>query len=76
MFIKVWSEWDICGEFGGNNNEAVFEVDNNLTVEQIDSLVLGQVGHYCDLDSAEEGETIFDTGLLGWESITITKLGE
>jgi hypothetical protein len=76
MLIKVYSEWDICGSFGGNNNQDVYEVPDWLTSEQIDAIVLKQVGHYCDLDSLEDGESIFDTGLLGWEIITITKLGE
>ncbi len=76
MFIKVYSEWDICGSFGGNNNEDVYEVSDELSSEQIDQLVLEAVGHYCDLDSVEDGESIFDTGLLGWEYVTISKLGE
>jgi hypothetical protein len=78
MFIKVYSEWDICGAFGGNNDEDVYEVDDNLTPEQIDDLVLKAVGHYLPFQELELGaeESIWDTGLLGWEPITIIKLGE
>jgi hypothetical protein len=76
MFIKVWCEYDIGGDFGGNNNEDVFEVDDGLTAAQINQLVEEKFSDLFEDIKEEDDESFLNTGLLGWETITINKLGE
>lgn len=64
-YIKIWCEYDISGNFGGNNNEEVFLVDGDLSEGQVDTLVIAElmtITHF----SQEELE-----GLHGWEYINV-----
>lgn len=69
-YIKVWCEYDFSGNFGGDNNEDVFEVDESLTEEQVGDLVLNYL-----VDRTDCSEEELD-GLYGWEYITVETLGE
>lgn len=74
-YIKVWCEYDINGDFGGDNNEAVYEVPPSLTPDEINSLLEFKFKYLWDEvneDNCEE--TFLESGLLGWEFINITKL--
>lgn len=64
MFIKVWCEYDIGGNFGGNNNEDVFIVDNNLRSAGIERIVVNKL---MDITGDERGAL---DGLYRWEVIT------
>lgn len=68
MFIKVWCEYDIGGMFGGNNNEDIFEVNDDLTKEQIEELVV----NYVTSSTGESEEEL--EGLYDWESVDIAEL--
>tara|TARA_R110000851_G_scaffold63646_1_gene145462 strand:- start:1590 stop:1811 length:222 start_codon:yes stop_codon:yes gene_type:complete len=70
-FIKVWCEYDISGEFGGNNNEAVYQVEEGSDVGLlVDNLICGSINMDKDENFEEEMEGLYD-----WEYITISKLG-
>lgn len=66
--IKVWCEYDIGGEFGGNNNEDVLDI-SDVPCGKIDSAVLD---YLCRATSAEPDDL---EDLYGWEKITPIKLG-
>jgi len=68
MFISVWCEYDINGDFGGNNNQDVFSVSKELTQSQVEDLVLERLKVQTGLDE-EELE-----GLYGWEYLAIKEL--
>lgn len=76
MFIKVWCEYDICGSFGGNNNEEVYEVNDDLSEEDVDALVEKAFAYLFEEVKEEGDESFLSTGLLNWEVININKLGE
>jgi len=69
-YIKVWCEYDFNGNFGGNNNEEVFEVDESLTEEQVGDLVLD---YLVSRTGCSEEEI---KGLYDWEWIAMKTLGE
>jgi len=76
-FIKVWCEYDMSGQFGGNSNEEVFIVSDSLTDAEIDSLVCKEL-QWIWKDVMEEdaqAENIIEARLAGWEYITIQNLG-
>ena len=64
-FIKVWCEYDFSGNFGGNNNEDVFEVNKDDDIEKLVSNFLIKV---TGLDE-EDLEGLYD-----WNYITISQL--
>ena len=64
-YIKVWCEYDFSGNFGGNNNEDIFEVNMD---DNIDKLVLNFLIKATGLDE-EDLE-----GLYGWNYINISQL--
>ena len=66
--IKVWCEYDISGEFGGNNNEDCLTVSENDKGD-INKLVLNYVKEMGGFESEEDLD-----GLWGWEFITLTEL--
>ena len=68
VFIKVWCEYDFSGNFGGNNNEDVFEVYPELAHHEVEERVVNFLKGRCGV-SEEDLE-----GLFGWEFITITEL--
>ena len=70
VFIKVWCEWDFNGEFGGNNNEDVFEVDVEWSDDDITSRVSDLLVK-CTGESEDDLE-----GLFGWRFVSVRKLGE
>jgi hypothetical protein len=75
-YIKVWCEYDMNGQFGGNSNEEVFAVPDSMTEEEIKDIVLKQLDWlWNDVKEDEEAADIFDAGLAGWEYITIQNLG-
>lgn len=73
-FIKVWCEYDISGQFVGNNNEEVVSiafpehVKENERTRYIEDAVLTYVQEMTneDADSLED--------LYGWEHIGIVNL--
>jgi hypothetical protein len=64
-YIKVWCEYDFSGNFGGNNNEDVFEVNMD---DDIDKLVL----NFLIKATGLEEEVLED--LYGWTYINISQL--
>ena len=69
-FIKVWCEFDISGEFGGNNNEEVFIVAEGVDVKEALIKRYGYLVEECELESIDE----LLTELMGWEYITVEQL--
>ena len=67
-YIKGWCEYDIDGSFGGNNNEAVVEVDENMNADDIIEKVVDYLSNKTSL-SKEDLE-----GLWGWEFIEVKEL--
>lgn len=59
--IQVWCEYDINGEFGGNNNEDVFFVEEGSDVE---SLVKDRISLATGLEEDELED------LYGWAYLT------
>lgn len=75
--IKVWCEYDFGGSFGGNNNEEVYEISDFLSKEDIDVILETAFAElWEEVDEEKDGTTILEAGLLGWEYITIDRLGE
>lgn len=70
-YIGVWFEYDFGGQFGGNNEQEVFEVDDNLTTDEIDKLVVDKLLGVCNDLTEDDIE-----GLWGWDYITMERLGE
>lgn len=66
QLIKIWCEYDISGEFGGNNDEDVLLVDEDFSVEEIEKEVLSILRGRTDLDEEDLD------GLWGWEGISAT----
>ena len=64
-YVKVWCEYDFSGNFGGNNNEDIFEVNMD---DNIDKLVLNFLIKTTGLDE----EDLED--LYGWNYINISQL--
>ena len=64
-YVKVWCEYDFSGNFGGNNNEDIFEVNMD---DNIDKLVLNFLIKVTGLDE----EDLED--LYGWNYINISQL--
>lgn len=67
MFIKVWCEYEFGGSFGGN--EDIFEVDDTLTPQEVEALVLSRLKRATCLEEVDLAN------LYNWEPITIKKLG-
>lgn len=68
-YIRVWCEYDFGGEFGGNNNEAVFTVSSDTPVAEIDRIVEERLKSITCL-SAEDLEGLYD-----WAYIEVEVLG-
>jgi len=66
-YIKVWCEYDFSGNFGGNNNEEVFAVGDDLSMEDIHETV----GNYLSGMTFLSKEDL--EGLWGWEFIEVKK---
>lgn len=60
MLVHVWCEYDISGSFGGNNNEEVVKVKDDLTEDQINNLVSA----YLEKNSGLSEDEL--DGLWGW----------
>lgn len=64
-YVKFWCEYDICGNFGGNNDEEVALVPTTWTEEKIESellkLIVARSG--CSKEDVEN--------LWSWDYITI-----
>ena len=69
-FIKVWCEFDIGGEFGGNNNGEVFIVPEGVDTKGALMDRYNYLVDECDLDSIDE---LFED-LMGYEYITISEV--
>lgn len=67
-YIKVWCEYDFNGSFGGNNNEEVFTVYENMSVEGINEKVVDYLSKVTYL-SKEDLENLWD-----WEFIEVKEL--
>lgn len=65
-FIKIWCEYDISGDFGGNNEEDLLIVENESV--DIAAEVLNIIKNRTGL-SEEDLEGLYD-----WEFITPTYL--
>lgn len=64
MFIKVWCEYPIGEDlFGANSNEDIFEVNDSLTTEQIEKLVVNFVTSVTG-ESEKELEGLYDWGTI------------
>ncbi len=76
-YIKVWCEYDMNGQFGGNSNEEVFAVPDSMTEEAIEDIVLKELDWIWKGVQEEDAEAsnIIEAGLAGWEYITIQNLG-
>lgn len=65
-YIKVWCEYDIGGNFGGNNNEEVFCIMNDtLDIEELVKCVITTMTGLDELDL----EGLYDWGFIdvkGW----------
>jgi hypothetical protein len=73
-YIKVWCEYDIGGDFGGNNNETIFKVPDNLDTKQIEELLTNNFKYYNEILDEPEGFNMLDEGLMGWEYIDVELL--
>ena len=72
-FIKVWCEYDINGDFGGDNNEAVFSVIYGADVEEL--LTKRYSYLWEEVKDGDSDETsLLEAGLMGWEYITLEEL--
>jgi hypothetical protein len=76
-YIKVWCEYDMNGQFGGNSNEEVFAVPDSMPEEEIKDIVLKELDWIWNdvKEENEEAADIIEAGLAGWEYITIQNLG-
>lgn len=63
-YVAVWCEYDICGSFGGNNNEDLYFVNSDWSDEKIDEKVLEKL---CEMSGSSEEEL---EGLYGWKFVT------
>lgn len=74
-FIAVTCEYDISGSFGGNNNQEVFEIRNELSSNEIDT-ILKEKYEYLISEIGEDGtwEEFVSWGLFTWDYIDIRKL--
>jgi len=70
QYIKVWCEFDIGGEFGGNNNEEVFIVPDGVNVKEALTKRYGYLVDECELESMDE---LVDD-LMGYQYITISEV--
>lgn len=76
-YISVWSEYDINGQFGGDNEQEIFLVDDELTNSEVEALLNKK---YSDLweDVKEEDDpedaSLFTLGLMGWERTSVEEL--
>lgn len=68
-YIKVWCEYDFAGSFGGNNNEEIFTVSDNLTTDDIEQLVLEMLTRNCSMDEDELD------GFYSWSFTSVESLG-
>lgn len=72
-FIKVWCEHDISGSFGGNHNEEVFAVSDDLSDSDINDII--EAKYSFELECAEYSyEEAVGFGFLGWEFISMVEL--
>jgi len=70
-YIKIWCEYDICGPFGGNNNEQVLVVDHdehNVDRKSITEIVEKYV---IDMSGCSKDEI---DGLWTWNFISIMEI--
>ena len=68
-YIKVWCEYDISGQFGGNNDEDVFAVPDTCSSEEIDEMLTKKFASYSE--ECDCGVSLLADGLMGWEFITV-----
>lgn len=69
-FIKVWCEYDFSGNFGANNDQDVFEIEDDLSQDYIEDLVFDLLSGHTGLDNEDL------SGCYDWEYISVSKLGE
>jgi len=69
-FIKVWCEFDIGGNFGGNNNEEVFIVPEGVDIREALIERYGYLVEDCELEGIDE---LFDD-LMDYEYITVSEV--
>lgn len=67
-YIKVWCEYDISGNFGGNNNQEVFIVPENVL--DIEKVVLQYIMNCTGLSE----EDLEGGWMYGWEFIEVEEL--
>jgi len=67
-YIKVEFEYDFGGSFGGNNNQGVFEVSDELDENQITEKICSHLENVCGLSKEEVLE------LMNWEYLDIGQL--
>lgn len=74
-FIAVTCEYDISGSFGGNNNQEVFEIQSELSSNEID-VILKEKYEYLIAAIGEEctWEEFVSWGLINWDYVDIEKL--
>lgn len=74
-FIAVTCEYDISGSFGGNNNQEVFEINGELSPDEINVIIkekyeylISAIGEECTW------EEFVSWGLINWNYVDIEKL--
>jgi len=67
-YIKVEFEYDFGGSFGGNNNQDVFEISNDLDNNQITEKICSHLEGICGLSEEDVLE------LMNWEYLDIGQL--
>lgn len=74
MFLRLESEYDIGGAFGGNNNQDIIEVDDNLERDELGKLMYDHYHGNIDPDMSLEEFLNADDYLFHWEQFTPNKL--
>lgn len=60
--IRVWCEYDFSGGFGGNNDEEICVVEDNLSAKEVEWLVKQYLMENAGLEDEEDLD-----GMYGWE---------
>lgn len=69
MLVKVWCEYDISGQFGGNNNEEVITLTGNIRSHNGINyeLITDKIQDYLCVITGLSADELVD--LWGWEII-------
>lgn len=70
-YIKIWCEYDICGSFGGNNNEHVLVVDHDEHIVDREAITEIIEKYVIDMSGCSKDEI---DGLWTWDFISIMEI--